>query len=185
MPHVYESCPTFTSGTLMLRLIAPGDTEDLLQVYSDPGNVPYFNGDNCHGDTFYYPTMERMQQAVDFWVYSYQHGYFVRWSVVERQTVIGTVECFYRGPSDDLGDSALLRIDLRRDRDTPRINGAILDMLLPQLKSLFGGHIAVIKAPAIAASRIAALTERGFTLSGEKLVGEGGETYGDYWIRAL
>lgn len=185
MSNVYESCPVFTCGHLTLRLIEAEDAEDLLQVYGDPGNVPYFNGDNCHGNTFYYPTMERMQQAVAFWVNSYRRGYFVRWSIVERQTVIGTVECFYRGPSDALGDSALLRIDLRRDRDTPRINGAILDLLLPQLKELFGGHSAVIKAPSIARSRIAALTERGFRLSEEKLVGEGGETYGDYWIRAI
>ena len=185
MSTIYESCPSLKGPSLTLRLVAMEDAEDLLMVYGDPGNTPFFNADNCHGDNFYYPTLERMQQAISFWLHSYKHGWFVRWSIVERQTVIGTVECFYRGPSDAFGDSALLRIDLRRDRDTERINSEILDILLPCLKELFGGHIAVIKAPAIAQNRIAALTERGFSRSAEKLIGEGGTTYGDYWIREL
>lgn len=74
----YETCPVFENENYLLRLITPADAEDLLQVYSDEKAVPYFNSDNCNGDDFHYTTLKRMQEAVQFWEFSYQHGYFVR-----------------------------------------------------------------------------------------------------------
>ena len=37
-----------------------------------------------------------MKKAVQFWVFSYEHGYFVRWAVVDKSNgcVVGTIELF-------------------------------------------------------------------------------------------
>ena len=74
---VYETCPILKSKHFTLRLVERGDAPALLKVYSDEKAVPLFNSDNCHGDDFHYTTLERMLQAVDFWLDSYKHRYFV------------------------------------------------------------------------------------------------------------
>lgn len=185
MSDIYESCPVLTGPTLTLRLIAAEDAQDLLAVYGDERSVPHFNSDNCHGDTFHYPTLERMQQAVKFWMDSYAWRYFVRWSILEEGRAIGTIECFHRDSQDVLDDCGLLRIDLRRDRDTAGVNGELLDILLPRLPELFHCTQAVIKAPPIARARIDALQARGFFPAEVPLTGDGGIQYGDYWRKPL
>ena len=74
MRDVYEYCPEFENDKYLLRLISAEDTNDLLKVYSDTSAVPFFNSDNCNGDDFYYKTLERMKQAVDFWIFSYNES---------------------------------------------------------------------------------------------------------------
>ena len=98
MKDVYEFCPQFENEKYLLRLIEEKDLEDLHKVYSDKKAVPFFNGDNCHGDDFYYETIERMKQAVDFWIFSYKERYFVRWTIFDKSTnqAIGTIELFHR-----------------------------------------------------------------------------------------
>lgn len=59
-----------------------------------------------------------MQEAMDFWQYSYAQRYFVRWAFVEKASgrVVGTVECFHRdSEEEDYDNCALLRLDLRSD----------------------------------------------------------------------
>ena len=185
MTDVYERRPILTGSTLTLRLVTMDDAEDLLQVYGDERSVPFFNSDNCHGDTFHYPTLERMQQAIKFWTDSYAWRYFVRWSILETGHAIGTVECFHRNSPDVLDDCSLLRIDLRRDRDTPVINGELFDILLPCLPELFHCSQAVIKAPPVAEARIAAMTERGFFPAETPLTGDDGTPYPHYWRKPL
>ena len=72
--NVYEKCPVLESENFLLRKVCLEDSDDLLKVYSDEKAVPFFNGDNCHGDDFYYTTIERMQEAVKFWLWSYDNG---------------------------------------------------------------------------------------------------------------
>ena len=38
---VYQDCPVFDDGNYCLRLVAEGDAEDLLKVYSDEKAVPF------------------------------------------------------------------------------------------------------------------------------------------------
>ncbi len=83
----YETCPVFENENYLLRLIAPADTQDLLLVYSDEKAVPFFNGDNCHGDDFHYTTLERMQGAVDFWCQAHDEGWFIRWVIVDKKAI--------------------------------------------------------------------------------------------------
>ena len=98
MQDVYEYCPQFENEKFLLRLISTEDTGDLLKVYSDVDAVPFFNSDNCNGDDFHYKTLERMKQAVDFWIFSYNERYFVRWTIIDKETkeAVGTIELFHR-----------------------------------------------------------------------------------------
>lgn len=112
MPNIYEECPVLESEKVTLRLTKMEDTADLLKVYSDEKAVPFFNGDNCHGDDFHYTTMERMQKAVEFWVYSYDNGWFVRWSIIDNITkeIVGTIEAFHRDSKDSYDGYGLFRL---------------------------------------------------------------------------
>ena len=58
--NIYEECPVLENDLFLLRMVEENDIKDLLKVYSDINAVPLFNSDNCHGDNFYYETIERM-----------------------------------------------------------------------------------------------------------------------------
>lgn len=60
MKDVYEKCPIFENEKYLLRFTELSDARDLVNVYGDKKALPYFNSDNCHGDNFYYPDLERM-----------------------------------------------------------------------------------------------------------------------------
>ena len=106
MKSVYESCPVFENESFMLRFVKKEDATDLLEVYSDKNALPFFNSDNCDGDNFFYPNIEKMESAINFWLSSYkQNGsldgrlstkHFQKQSVrlrcfIERQTTILTM----------------------------------------------------------------------------------------------
>ena len=78
MKDVYQDFPVFEDNNYMLRALKKDDAADLLKVYSDKAAVLLFNSDNCNGDDFFYETMERVEQAIDFWQFSYDNRYFVR-----------------------------------------------------------------------------------------------------------
>lgn len=160
MANIYQECPVFTSPSHRLRPVVPGDAQALLEVYGDFEAVPYFNGDNCHGDTFYYPTLARMQQAIDFWLFSYREGYFVRWSIEELPAarIIGTIELFDRTP-----DCGVLRLDLRRDCETAPIIRSILTTLYPAVLPYFTSRRVLTKCWPYASHRRQALESLGFT----------------------
>ncbi len=57
---IYKKCPIIESEKFTLRLTEKDDTAELLKVYSDLKAVPFFNGDNCHGDDH--------KEYFDYWV---------------------------------------------------------------------------------------------------------------------
>ena len=83
MANVYESCPVFENERYLMRCVKAEDAHDLLEVYGDKQALPFFNSDNCDGDNFYYPTKERMERAIHFWMQSYAAKWFVRWTIVD------------------------------------------------------------------------------------------------------
>lgn len=172
--------PTFSIPEITLRPLRPEDAEALLKVYSDARAVPYFNGDNCHGDNFHYETMERMRQAMDFWDFSRREGYFVRWALEEGSgEVIGTVELFDREQDGDI--DLILRIDLRHDRERTETVSAVLKALLPAARSCFRGRAVVTKCWPYAGARRQALEDFGFVPDERPIIGQDGTVYGDYW----
>ncbi len=182
--NVYETCPSYLSNHFQLRFVQKEDCADLLRVYSDKKAVPFFNSDNCHGDDFHYTTMERMAQAIDFWLYSYENGCFVRWSVIDKQRnmAIGTIELFTRGQDDFYnGNHGVLRLDLRSDYETADSISEILSLIINDAFDLFNCDMITTKAVPQAEERICAFGKIGFIPSDKLLTGHDGTKYGDYY----
>ncbi len=185
--NVYEEIPVLEGERFLLRAVREQDAGDLLEVYSDEKAVPFFNSDNCHGDDFHYTTMERIRQALDFWEFSYQKKYFVRWVVYDKhtQTVVGSVELFNRKAEDYFDNCGLLRLDLRSDYERQEYIENILKLIVPQTGELFLCDKIATKAIPEAKERIAALEHMGFQLSEERLIGHDGTKYGAYFVREI
>ena len=183
--NVYEKLPVLESEKFILRGVVESDAQNLLKVYSDKKAVPFFNGDNCHGDDFYYTTLERMKEAVSFWLFSYEHGYFVRWAVVEKSSgcAIGTIELFHRDSEKDYYDNCgLLRLDLRSDFERADKIEEIISLLKNPTFELFYCDKIATKVKPFAAERKKAVTKLGFVPLDKPLVGSDGETYYDYYV---
>lgn len=162
--NIYQSCPVFSNSLLNLRLTSDEDVNELLKCYSDEASVPFFNSDNCHGDDFHYTTLERMKQAVDFWKYSYDNGWFVRLTVILNGTgeKIGTVEMFNRDTPSVYGSHGVLRIDLMSRYERKDVISAILELADRYFYDAFGVDCILTKAIPGATNRIAALEAEGY-----------------------
>lgn len=182
--NVYETCPVFQNGKYIIRLIKDGDLYDLFKVYSDIKSVPLFNSDNCNGDDFYYASVERMRQALDFWKQAYENGWFVRFAVENKQSgeVIGTIEEFHRNGNDFFTDCGLMRIDLRSDFEKASEIKNILSLITVPSFEMFGCNMIATKAVPSAKERIGALTSSGFVYCEEPLIGHDGTKYYDYYV---
>lgn len=182
---IYKKIPVLENDRFVLRAIdKQTDAQDLLKVYSDEKAVPLFNSDNCNGDDFHYVTMEQMKKALDFWEFSYQNKYFVRWAVEDKQAkvVIGTIELFNRRSEDYFDNCGLLRLDLRSDYETKACIESILEIIAPSVKEMFACDKIATKAVSAAKERIAVLEHFGFYLSDESIVGHDGTKYGSYYV---
>ena len=184
MRDVYEYCPEFENEKFLLRLISAEDSNDLLKVYSDPDAVPFFNSDNCNGDDFHYKTLERMKQAVDFWIFSYNERYFVRWTIIDKETkeAIGTIELFHREADEHFYECGLLRLDLRSDYENAGQIANIISLMEEATYDLFYCNLIATKAVPEATERLQALRELGFVAAEKIMVGNDGTKYGDYYI---
>lgn len=176
--NIYETCPVLENERFLLRLVREEDCADLLKVYSDTAAVPLFNSDNCNGDDFHYATMERMMQGMGFWIWSYENGWFVRWSILDKQEncAIGTVELCG-------AERGILRVDLRSDYECQDMLEQIFAMVAAPAFEWLGCKELITKAKPIAAQRIRVLTQLGFVPMEEPLTGHDGTKYGDYFIK--
>lgn len=181
--NIYETCPVLESGKFLLRLVENEDIDDLLKVYSDKNALPFFNSDNCDGDNFYYATKERMAEALDFWNLSYENGWFVRLSIVDKEisSVIGTIELCLRVSEDEFNHMGILRVDVRSDYEKEDILFDIISLITPRLSELLGCKGILTKAPIYAVERIKAIQKAGFTKSEHLLIGKTGYAYDGYW----
>lgn len=184
MQSVYELCPQLENEDYVLRLLEKKDIDDLLKVYSDEEAIKYFNSDNCEGDDFHYTTRERMEKQVDYWLFEYSRSGFVRWTIVDKHTqeAIGTVELFRRESEDYFNDCGILRLDLRSDYEKEESIFKILSTIVRPTFIMFHCSKIAIKAIPSAKQRIAAIQRLGFRYSTMKVIGHGGEEYGDYHI---
>lgn len=181
--NIYEKCPVLENNEFILRQTNQKDVVDLLNVYSDGKALPFFNSDNCTNN-FHYKTIEQMKQAIDFWQDEYKKKYYVRWSVIDKNTncAVGTIELFNRKAKDFFNNCGLLRLDLRSDYEKSEIIINILGIIIPETKKLFGCNMIATKAIPEALERIKALEYHAFLPTEEKIIGHKGELYGDYWI---
>jgi len=182
MSNVYKICPQFENEKYLLRFVNEDDCRDLLKVYSDKKAVPFFNSDNCGGDDFYYTTESRMEEAIKYWLWEYSRQGFVRWSIIDKDTieVIGSIELFHRDSNDYFTNCGLLRLDLRSDYETVTEIENILSLIIEPTFELFDCDKIATKAIPEAKERIKVLSNMGFILSNEKLIGHDGTEYKDY-----
>lgn len=181
--NIYESCPVLESEKYIIRLFKDEDCDDLLKVYSDRNALPFFNSDNCDGDNFYYSTKERMAEAIDFWHMSYENGWFVRLSIVDKTTtsIIGTVELCLRVSNDEFNNMGILRVDVRSDYEEEKVLYDIFALVTPKLEDMLGCKGVLTKAPIYAVERMKAIQKVGFTKSEHMLIGKNGYAYDGYW----
>lgn len=187
MAGVYEKVPVFENERWILRKTGNEDAKDLFEVYSDQKAVPFFNSDNCDGDTFYYDTMEKMEKAIDFWESSYKGRWFVRWSIIDKvkNKAIGTIELFHRNSTDNFNNTGLLRLDLRSDYEAENTIIDILGLILKDTYESFECDKIATKAFAPATERIKALEILGFAETPNHLVGHDGTEYDSYYITQM
>ncbi len=183
--NIYEKRPVLERGRFLLRPVKNEDCSDLLNVYSDRNALPFFNSDNCDGDNFYYPSKERMAEALVFWEQSYQNGWFTRLSIVDKPVacVIGTVELCLRVSEDAFNNMGILRIDVRSDYEKEGLLYDIIALTAPRIPELLNCDGVLTKAPVYAVERIKALLKAGFTKSEHLLIGKTGYAYDGYWTR--
>lgn len=178
--NVYETCPVFTTPHFTLRLVRREDAAGLLRVYSDPKAQSCFNADNCTSD-FRYTALPEMQSCVDMWVWSYARGDFVRWTILEGDVPVGTVEMFRR--SDDGHGTGLLRLDLHSRLESANVIAELLGALLPAMHELFQCERILTKALPTMEQRRLALVLHGFVQCPQPLISEGGVEFPHYWAR--
>jgi ribosomal-protein-alanine N-acetyltransferase len=177
---VYAECPSYEKNLITLRQTNRDDAKELLSCYSDEMSVPFFNSDNCHGDNFYYTTIDRMRQAIDFWDISYKNRYFIRWTIILNgaDKKIGTIEMFHRTAEDEFNHYGVLRIDLQSNYETKEIISEILEIADENFYDAFNVKAILTKAIPEAAERIISLEEKGYQTLGRKLL-----SYDDYFVK--
>lgn len=161
---IYEVCPEFEKGSILLKKTTQEDAIELLKCYSDELAVPLFNSDNCHGDDFHYTNMERMQEAIAFWDTSYREMSFVRWTIVfkENGEKIGTIEMFHRLAEDEFNHYGMLRIDLQSKYEVSSIIDDLLDIVNQNFYECFNVDKIITKAVPMAKERIISLENKGY-----------------------
>lgn len=180
MSYLYEECPVFSKGLITLQQTTLDDAEELLKCYSDENSAPFFNSDNCNGDTFIYKTIERMKQAIDFWSYSYKNKYFARWTIILNDTneKIGTIEMFHRIADDEFNHYGILRIDLQSKYEKQKYINDILEIASDNFYQCFEVEYILTKAVPEATERIMSLKKNSYTSLQKKLM-----IYDNYFVR--
>jgi [ribosomal protein S5]-alanine N-acetyltransferase len=177
---IYEECPMYKKKLITLRQTNMEDAQELLKCYSDEKSVPFFNSDNCHGDDFHYTTMERMEQAISFWDFSYKNKYFVRWTVILNDTKVkvGTIEMFHRVADDEFNHYGILRIDLQSDYEVQAVIDDILEIVNENFYKAFDVEAILTKAIPDSSERIISLVQKGYQPINRKFM-----IYDDYFVR--
>lgn len=171
---IYNECYAYQGRRITLRQVTMDDAEDLLRCYSDEKAVKRFNDDNCH-DGFHYTTMKEMQDAIAFWLESYQQRQFVRWTIVLNEThrAIGTVEMF----GDD-HHKGVLRLDVRSKYEEDKLIRDVLRIVDNFFYDVFDVTEIYTKCREVDEVRIGALRQSGYKPFDEKFHG-----FSDYYIR--
>lgn len=179
--NVYQDCPKIENDKIIVRLLEAKDEADLFLVYSDPKAVNFFNSDNCN-DNFYYDTIAKMHGAMSFWLEAYKCGYFVRLSVVDKETdkVVGTYEVYYRESNDSFNDSCFVRLDLRSDYEREAFIYECLSLCKESFVKFFDTKKLVTKSFGNDTARYQALKKLGFIDSKGSLITNDGKKFDSY-----
>ncbi|WP_407632036.1 GNAT family N-acetyltransferase [Leuconostoc falkenbergense] len=183
--QIYSNCPVFENNYFMLRQTIMADKADLFKVYSDKKAVPFFNSDNCDGDTFFYDTLAKMEQAISDWNLEYKNYGFVRFSIINKFTeeIIGTIEVFHRYSEIDMFNNYLiLRMDLRSDFERSDVVMKLLRLIVDPLQTIFKCDNIASKVVPLNTERKKAFQEFGFSEVNKPLIGNDSKEYFHYFV---
>lgn len=179
---VYVECPDVEGPTMILSRTKMEDAQELLPCYCDEKAVPFFNSDNCGGDDFHYTTLQRMEEAIEFWEKCYREWHaFVRYTIRQKETgeVIGTIEMLHRISEDIYNHYGVLRIDVASQYEKKDIIEELLYLVNATFYDVFQVDKIITKAIPEDVERIKALKACGFQEAKYKLL----DKYGDYYCR--
>jgi RimJ/RimL family protein N-acetyltransferase len=184
MCTVFEKCPVIENERFVLRLVLKDDAEDLLRVYSDKNALPFFNCDNCNGNIFYYQSVEKITELINFWLWEYECKRYVRFAIVDKgyNEIIGTIELFKRISNDGFNESGIMRVDVRSDYEKREVLYEIMAIITNAAFELFDFSRIATKAANYAIERIEALKQMKYVKTEERLLASDGNSYSDYWI---
>ena len=99
-----------------------------------------------------------------FGIWHYEKGWFVRLSIVDKETtgVIGTVECCLRVSDDAFNHMGIIRVDVRSDYEEEAVLYEVFSLITPKLDEMLGCKGVLTKAPIYAVERIKAIQNAGF-----------------------
>ncbi|MCL2672025.1 MAG: GNAT family N-acetyltransferase [Clostridiales bacterium] len=159
----YKNCPVYETEHFTLRLISDADADDLFVCYSDVKAWDIFNADRCTSD-FRYTTREQMTQCLRDWLYCYENGYFIRFSIIDKSTkkAVGTIEMFGDSTFLDGKSGGVLRIDLASPYEIEQQIGELLATANHHFFTLFNVKTILTKAIPAATERRAALLAAGY-----------------------
>jgi len=170
-----------------LRIVEFKDAKDLLEVYSDLKALQLFNSDNCHGDDFHYETVQRMKEAISFWLENSKNKHFIRLCIIDKKinVAIGTIELFQRRSEDYYNGKAIMRLDLRSDYEKSKYIKNILQLIIPHIYTICHSDFVTIKIPVFANERSQAIEDLDFKSEEEYLIGTDGTQYGHYYTKKV
>ena len=124
-----------------------------------------------------------MTEALNFWNLSYKNGWFVRFSIVDKEiaSVIGTIELCLRVSEDEFNNMGILRVDVRSDYEKEDRLFDIISLITPHLSEMLDCDGILTKVPIYAVERIKAIQKVGFIKSEHLLIGKNGYAYDGYW----
>lgn len=181
---VYENCKSYNGEIIFLKRTQMSDTDDLFECYSDKKSVPFFNSDNCNGDTFFYDTKEKMENALKFWQTAYQNKWFVRWTIFMENKAIGTIEICNRKSDDIFNGCIILRVDVRSDCERYEIISDILKTVEKFIYEEFSGDTVITKGFEKNSVRAETLRQCGYIQSNNALIGHDGTKYYNYYTKS-
>lgn len=157
----YTKCPTVSTKSFTIRLVAPEDSAALFRCYNDKKAVELMNDDNCDFG-FFVDSVEQMSKTIGYWLDFYKQQYFIRFSVVDSATneAVGTIEGF-------CGETGVLRIDLASAYEKEAYISEIIGFAKERFREYFGNERLVTKAIKEAAERRKALTGDGWEYIGD------------------
>lgn len=170
-----------------LRIVKLEDAKNLLEVYSDLKAVQLFNNDNCHGDNFHYKTMQRMTEAISFWLDNSENRHFIIFCIIDKTTniAIGTIELFQRRSQDYYNNKAIIHLDLRSDYEKSEYIKNILQLIIPDIYKICHSDFVAIKVPPFAKERLKVIKDLDFKNEEEYLIGTDGTQYGYYYTKKV
>lgn len=160
----YKECPILKSNNFLLRLVEENDAKDLLECYSDIKALPLFNSDNCPMD-FYFDCEDKLLELIQFWLYEYSYGGYVRFSILDRKNskAIGTIEIFAKKEVYDFYNKVgVLRLDLKSTYENEDVVSELFTLIQKEFRNYFKIDYIVTKVKEPAVIRKNVLTSLNF-----------------------